>query len=238
MIDEAQFASIRESRVKAMDETLIKAGQAAPGQLKKAYFWPVQGERDEIGFPCFASREIKHVEAAPGLSPAERAVRLSDGDHAYAHDAAKTGITPAPCWAHTRRGFFEAQTVEPEAATPALTRIGERYPVEAPIRREKRTGPRKQDYRREHAKAVVECVFTWMGERFAAQGWLPSHPLTKALALPVTNEAGWRCFSSTRTCRSTPSISNVLCGRFRWGVAMGCSAGQNSAPGTSASSRA
>lgn len=49
-IDEAQFASIRESRVKAMDESPIKAGQAGPGQLKKTYFWPVYGELDEIGF--------------------------------------------------------------------------------------------------------------------------------------------------------------------------------------------
>ena len=75
MIDEAQFASIRESRVKAMDETLIKAGQAAPGQLKKAYFWPVQGERDEIGFPCFASlcprcgQDRDHAGAVLGAHP-------------------------------------------------------------------------------------------------------------------------------------------------------------------------
>jgi len=131
---EAQFASIRESRVKAMDETPIKAGQAVPGQLKKACFWPVYGELDEICFPFFASREIKHVEAALGLNPAERAVLLSNGYRAYAHYVAKTGITPAQCWAPTRRGFFEAQTVEPEAALQALALIGDLYRVEEHIR--------------------------------------------------------------------------------------------------------
>ena len=123
-IYEAQFASIRESRVKAMDETPIKAGQAGPGKLKKAFFWPVYGELEEICFPFFPSREIKHVEAALGLTPAERAVLLSDGYHAYAHYADKTGITHAQCWTHTRRGFFEAQAVEPEAAGQALELIG------------------------------------------------------------------------------------------------------------------
>ncbi|MCP5228891.1 MAG: transposase [Candidatus Accumulibacter sp.] len=57
--------------------------------MKKAYFWPVYGELDEICFPFFPSREIKHVEAALGLTPAERAVLLSDGYHAYAHYATR-----------------------------------------------------------------------------------------------------------------------------------------------------
>ena len=43
----AQLDSIRASRVKAMDETPIKAGRAAPGKMKAAYFWPVYGEQDE-----------------------------------------------------------------------------------------------------------------------------------------------------------------------------------------------
>ncbi|CAL1242025.1 protein of unknown function (plasmid) [Candidatus Methylocalor cossyra] len=37
-IYEAQLASIRASRVKAMDETPIKAGRAGPGKLKSSYF--------------------------------------------------------------------------------------------------------------------------------------------------------------------------------------------------------
>ncbi|QKS30727.1 MAG: transposase [Candidatus Accumulibacter similis] len=77
-----------------------------------------------VSFPtgprrALESREIKHVEAALGLTPAERAVLLSDGYHAYAHYAAKTGITHAQCWTHTRRGFFEAQAAEPEAGRAA-----------------------------------------------------------------------------------------------------------------------
>jgi hypothetical protein len=92
-IYDAQFASIRASRVKAMDETPIKAGQGVPGKLKAAYFWPVYGELDEICFPFFESREAKHVETALGLSaigqcpalgrlPSLCLLRRQDRDHA------------------------------------------------------------------------------------------------------------------------------------------------------------
>jgi len=195
-IYDAQFASIRESRVKAMDETPIKAGQAGPGKLKKAFFWPVYGERDEICFPFFPSREINHVEAALGLTPAERAVLLSDGYHAYAHYATKTGITHAQCWTHTRRNFFEAQTVEPEAASQALALIGELYHVEESIREEKLSGTGKRDYRLTHAKPIVERFFAWVGERFAAQGLIPTNPLTKALAYARDRRCGLEVFLS------------------------------------------
>jgi len=193
-IYEAQLASIRESRVKAMDETPIKAGQGGPGKLKRGYFWPVYGERDEICFPFFESREIKHVEAALGLTPAERAVLLSDGYHAYAHYAAKTGITHAQCWTHTRRGFFEAQAAEPEAGAEALALIGELYQVEEDIRQAGLSGERKKDHRLAHAKPVVERFFAWIDERFAAQGLLPSNPLTKALAYARDRRFGLEVF--------------------------------------------
>jgi transposase len=50
-IYDAQFASIRSSRVKTMDETPIKAGRAGRGKMKTGYFWPVYGEADEVCFP-------------------------------------------------------------------------------------------------------------------------------------------------------------------------------------------
>lgn len=178
----AQFASIRASRVKAMDETPIKAGRSGPGKLKAAYFWPVYGERDEICFPYFASRRHEHVQQALGLSHAEGAVLLSDGYQAYAEYARKTGLTHAQCWAHSRRYFFDAQQAEPEAAAQALQQIGALYAVEEQIRQHKLSGNPKRDYRLTHAKPIVERFFAWIARQFEQQGLLPSNPLTKALA--------------------------------------------------------
>ena len=181
-IYDAQFASIRASRVKAMDETPIKAGRAGPGKLKAAYFWPVYGELDEVCFPFFESRRAEHIEQALGLTAAEGAVLLSDGYAAYSRYANQTGITHAQCWAHTRRLFFEAQGVEPTATAQALELIGALYAVEARIREHKLGATKKLDYRLTHAKPIVEQFFAWIARQFEAQGLLPSNPLTKALA--------------------------------------------------------
>ena len=65
----AQLESDRASRVKAMDETPIKAGPTGSGKMKAAYFWPVYGEQDEICFLYYPSRSARHVQEALGLSP-------------------------------------------------------------------------------------------------------------------------------------------------------------------------
>ena len=71
-IYDAQFEAIRRSRVKAMDETPIKAGRAGPGKLKAAYFWPVYGQQDEVCFPFFETRRAVHGEQALGPHPRRR----------------------------------------------------------------------------------------------------------------------------------------------------------------------
>ncbi len=193
-IYEAQLDSIRASRVKAMDETPIKAGRGKPGKLKSAYFWPVYGQLDEVCFPYFESRRAEHIEQALGLTHAEAAVLISDGYSPYAQYAQKTGLTHAQCWAHTRRMFFEAQDAEPQAAAHGLDLIGELYGVEEHIRDEKLSGARKLDYRLLHAKPIVERIFAWINAQFEAQGLLPSNPLTKALAYARERRWGLEVF--------------------------------------------
>ncbi len=122
-IYDAQFASIRASRVKAMDETPIKAGRAGRGKMKTGYFWPVYGEADEVCFAYCTSRAHAHVRNLLGMAPAPDAVLISDGYDAYRAYAAKTGLTHAQCWAHARREIFEALESEPAGVTQALEQI-------------------------------------------------------------------------------------------------------------------
>jgi len=181
-IYEAQLDSIRSSRVVAMDETPIKAGRAGPGKMKAGYFWPVYGEHDEVCFPFFESRRHACVKELLGGTPPPSRVLLSDGYAAYSRYAEVTGVTQAQCWAHTRRGFFEALNAEPQAADLALKMIAQVYEVEADIREKSLSGERKRLHRLEHAKPLVEQFFAWVDERLASQGLLPSNKLTQALA--------------------------------------------------------
>ena len=189
-IHEAQLDSIRTSRVKAMDETPIKAGRAGPGKMKAAYFWPVYGEQDEICFLYYPSRAAKHVQEALGPSPPPGAVLQTDGYAAYAQYAKKTGLTHAQCWAHARRKLFEAKEIEPGPAAQALDWIGGLYAVEAVIRDQGLTGTAKRAWRQAHAKPVADRFFAWIDKQFAALGFLPSSPFIAALAYIRERRAG------------------------------------------------
>lgn len=190
----AQLASIRTSRVKAMDETPIKAGRAGPGKMKVGYFWPVYGELDEVCFPFFEGRAHSNVETVLGLEPGKGSVLLSDGYGAYAAYAQKTGILHAQCWAHTRREFFEAQAVEPTVGAEALKRIGALYAIEEHIRQKKLKHEAKREYRLEHAKPIVEGFFAWVQHTLDHHGLLPANPMTQALAYAHNRRVGLEVF--------------------------------------------
>ncbi len=190
----AQLESICSGHVITMDEVPVKAGQAGDGKMKPTYFWPVYGELDEVCFPHFESRRYEHVEQVLGSRLAPGAVLLSDGFGAYDAYARKTGIQNAQCWAHSRRGIFEAKEAEPQAAGQALERIAALYKVEERIRERKLAGEAKRLYRLMHSKPLVDEFFDWVDRQFERQGLLPSNPLTKALAYVRERRAGLRVF--------------------------------------------
>lgn len=193
-IFDAQLESICGSHVITMDEVPVKAGQTGDGKMKATYFWPVYGDQDEVCFPHFESRRHEHVEQALGLKLAPGTVLLSDGYGAYDSYARKTGITNAQCWAHSRRGIFEAKDAEPKAAGQALDQIAALYKVEEQIRQRKLTGEARRLYRVMHSKPLVDKFFDWVDKQFEQLGLLPSNPLTKALAYVHERRAGLRVF--------------------------------------------
>ena len=193
-IHDAQFESIRAGRVIAIDETPIKAGRKGNGKMKVGYFWPVYGENDEVCFPFFNSRNHANVFSLLGLSREQGSVLLSDGYAAYASYAKKTGLTHAQCWAHTRRGFFEAQTAEPDGAGDALAQIGALYAAEETIRDGKLTGQAKRLHRLTHSKPRVDVFFEWIDQQFERQGLLPSNPFTRALTYARERRMGLEVF--------------------------------------------
>jgi len=180
-IYDALADSVRASRVKSIDETTIKAGQAGPGKLKKAYFWPVYGEQNEICFFYYPSRSHAHVFDALGSKPPDNAVLQSDGYGAYDDYAKKTGITHAQCWAHVRREIFEAQDMDPARADDALKMIGALYAIEDKIRQKALSREAKRIVRQTEAKPLVDSFFNWIDTVFASHGFLPTNPFLKAL---------------------------------------------------------
>lgn len=177
----AQLTSIRNSRVIAMDETPIKAGQAGKGKMKTGYFWPVYGDQDEVCFPFATTRAHAVVAQTLGLHHRDNAVLVSDGYAAYARYAQQTGITHAQCWAHCRREFFDAQSADPQAAALALQLIGTLYQIEQDIRDQRLSAEDKQSYRATHSKPQAEWFFAWVEHQRNRSDLLPSNPFKNAL---------------------------------------------------------
>ena len=190
----AQFDSIRASRVKAMDETPIKAGRAGHGKMRTGYFWPVYGELDEVCFPFHPSRSGDCVASALGLRHGADSVLLTDGYAAYEHYAERTGINHARCWSHGRRGFFDALEAEPRGAAEALEQIKAMYAIEDDIRDLTLLDEAKQLHRVTHSKPRVEKFFHWVDEQLKRQGFTPSNPFIQALNYVRKRRAGLEVF--------------------------------------------
>ncbi|MBS0418789.1 MAG: IS66 family transposase [Proteobacteria bacterium] len=191
---EAQFDSIRASRVKAMDETLIKAGRKERGKMKLAYFWPVYGEHNEVCFPYYPSREAQRVYQSLGADPGPGSVILTDG---YASHAKKVGIAHALCWSHSRREFVEAQMSEPDGSLKALRRISALYAIyaiEEDIRNRGLTREAKQLHRLAHSRRHVEDFFAWVDRCREAHGLRPTTPFTQALNYVCERRLGLELF--------------------------------------------
>jgi hypothetical protein len=189
----AQLAAIRACRVKAMDETPIKAGRKGPGKLNNGYFWPIWGDTGGGGdmvFLYFPSRAAMHVREGLGETAGKEDVLLSDGYSAYARYAEQTGITLAQCWSHARRGFERAKDIEPTASAEALERIGALYAIERQIREQALSGAAKQAYRQQHAAPLVQAFFDWAEQQVRQAALLPSNPLTRALHYALERRAG------------------------------------------------
>ncbi len=193
-IYDAQFTSIRGSRVKAMDETPIKAGRIERGKMRAAYFWPVYGEHNEVCFPYFPSREAANVYAALGENPVSGSVLLTDGYAAYASYAKKVGIAHAQCWSHVRREIFEAEAADPEGVREGLRRIGTLYDIEEEIRNQKLTGETKRLHRLTHSKPHVEAFFDWVDRWLEAHGLCPKTPFINALNYARERRTGLEVF--------------------------------------------
>ena len=179
-IYDAQLESIRRCRVKAVDETPIKAGRAGPGKMRAGYFWPVYGEHDEVCFAYFGSREHRNVVELLGPEQSAGAVLLSDGYGAYEAYAKKTGVVHAQCWAHMRRDFHDALSAAPAEADCALRLIAQVYAVEEEIRARKLGAEHKRVHRLSYAKPHVERFFAWADERVRVHGVPPAVAGTQA----------------------------------------------------------
>ena len=165
-----------------MDETTLQVN-TEPDRKASAtsYMWLQRGGppgQQVVLFDYDASRAGR----VPVRLLGDYAGRLvTDGYEGYAEVVRRNGITHAGCWAHARRKFVEAQTVQPKGKTGkadwALNQIRKLYAVETQAKGldpEARLALREQK-----SRPLITQLRTWLDK--SVQQVLPKSTLGKAL---------------------------------------------------------
>ena len=192
-IVEANLRGILQSKVLAMDETPIKASRSGKGKMKTGWFWPVYGDQDEIVFTYANTRARAHIEEV--LAEHFSGTLVSDGYIAYARfTEARDDVVHAQCWVHSRRQFIEAESTEPDHVAVALQFIRELYAVETDLTAKGLKSDKKQSWRINHCKPIVDAFFAWCEQALLDEALLPDNPLIKAIGYVLKRQCELRVF--------------------------------------------
>src|SRR6202047_3676184 len=168
-----------------VDETPIKYLEPGNGKTAQGYLWVASQPAGDVLFEWHTTRATRCLEK---LIPIDFDGTLQcDGYSSYdrfAGNRAREGKTLilAGCWAHVRRGFFEALDQAPQEAGWVLLQIGHLYTVERELRHQ-RAGPRLREARR---SSQSRLVYARVGR--AVEGWratrriLPQSSLGQAIS--------------------------------------------------------
>jgi transposase len=180
-----------------VDETPIKAGRTkganGQGKMKQGWLWPILGEQGDIAFYYAASRAGTVVKEVLGEN--YQGILQTDGYHVYAQYAAGLPrCTHALCWAHTRRAFLKAESIEPQPVAQALEMIRGLYAIERDLRAVGADQETILARRKTESEPIVDRFFEWVAAEIAKPELLPRSPLAKALGYAKEREPGLREF--------------------------------------------
>ncbi len=141
-----------------IDETPIRYLEPGYGKTKQGYLWTVCRPGKEVFYWWNTSRAAACLEE---FVPKDfKGTVQCDGYAAYPSFAGgrNGAITLAGCWAHTRRGFYEAREECPKIAGWFLRQIQNLYRIESALR-DKKAGPVLRAAVRAHqSRPIVERI--------------------------------------------------------------------------------
>jgi hypothetical protein len=145
---------VRESSYVQVDETPVRYQDPdLPGRCRQGFLWTALVIKRVVIYQWHASRAAPCLEALLGKN--FRGRLQCDGFSAYPAFAKEKEITLIGCWAHARRGFFEAKEQTPVPAAWILRQIGWLYHWEAQLREKKVSAKEREVFRASHHRMVV-----------------------------------------------------------------------------------
>jgi len=168
-----------------VDETPIKYLDPGNGKTGQGYLWVAHRPGEDVLFEWYTTREAKCLDK---LIPLDFSGTIQcDGYSAYDHFArhrASTGkpVLLAGCWAHVRRGFYEALDHAPKEAAWILVQIGQLYEIERRLRRQQ-AGPALRDaYRTSQSNPICRRIHRVLQRWYLTRRFLPKGSMGKAVS--------------------------------------------------------
>jgi transposase len=173
-------AQLRQSPYLQVDETPVRyQDPERPGRCGQGYLWTGLVPDQVVVYEWHASRAARCLDSFLGERFAGKL--QCDGYSAYpAFAKDKTGVELFGCWAHARRGFFEAKEQAPSVAGWILKQIGILYRWEERLR-QTRAGPVAREILRvSHHRMVVARLHRALNK--LQPRYLPQSPMGQAIS--------------------------------------------------------
>jgi transposase len=141
-----------------MDETPVEYLEPGHGKTKQGYLWTGSRPGGDVFYSWHTSRAAACLDA---IIPVDfKGTLQCDGYAAYpAFAGGRQGaIVLAGCWAHVRRGFYDAREQSPKVSGWFLRQIQNLYRIES-VLRDRKAGPALREAVRAHqSRPIVQRI--------------------------------------------------------------------------------
>jgi hypothetical protein len=164
-----------------IDETPIQYLEPGNGKTKQGYLWTSNRPTGDVFYSWHTSRAAQCLD---GIIPLTfKGTVQCDGYSGYRSFAngRKGAVTLAGCWAHVRRGFYEAREQAPRVSAWLLRQIQNLYRIESALRDQK-VGPALREAVRVHqSRPIVQRIERALVRLKATGHYLPKSLLGQAI---------------------------------------------------------
>lgn len=172
-----------DGRILHMDETTVQVlKESGRPATSKSYMWVQTGGPPDRPVVIYDYRPSRSGDVPMELVTGFQGFPMTDGYEGYNAIARTEGVEHQACWAHCRRGFMEAQRVQPKGKTgradEALRLIRSLYRVERDLKDADETA--RFLGRRSQSVPVLKGMRQWLDKALPAV--TPKSALGKALA--------------------------------------------------------
>lgn len=158
---QALCTEVRQSGYVQADETTIPVlDKTKKGQSHRGYYWVYHAP--ESGLVAMDYQRGRSDEGPKAFLKGYQGALQSDGYAAYDGFDADEAITHYGCWAHARRGFYEAKENQPDLAEHVLKQISKLYEVERELCQAEASPERRVVERRARSVPILETLKAYL----------------------------------------------------------------------------